>query len=179
MKCQKCNKREATTHLTRIVNGYKEELHLCSECAAHSQEYEDMKADMNVGFSDFLLGLIGGNKKKQAAAISPTEQNTDVCPTCHMTFSDFLNTGKLGCGDCYSAFRNRLIRPIKQIHGTYEHTGKVPVRGGGNVVREKKISKLDSELNAAVMIQDFETAAKLRDEIKSMTASGGEDAKEA
>ena len=99
MKCQKCNKREATTHLTRIVNGYKEELHLCSECAAHSQEYEDMKADMNVGFSDFLLGLIGGNKKKQAAAISPTEQNTDVCPTCHMTFSDFLNTGKLGCGD--------------------------------------------------------------------------------
>ena len=67
MKCQKCNKREATTHLTRIVNGYKEELHLCSECAAHSQEYEDMKADMNVGFSDFLLGLIGGNKKKQGS----------------------------------------------------------------------------------------------------------------
>ena len=96
-----------------------------------------------------------------------------------MTFSDFLNTGKLGCGDCYSAFRNRLIRPIKQIHGTYEHTGKVPVRGGGNVVREKKISKLESELNAAVMKQDFETAAKLRDEIKSMKASGGEDAKEA
>ena len=46
-------------------------------------------------------------------------------------------------------------------------------------MREIKISKLESELNAAVMKQDFETAAKLRDEIKSMKASDGEDAKEA
>lgn len=180
MKCQKCNKREATTHLTKIVNGYKEELHLCSQCAAKSQEYEEMKADMNVGFSDFLLGLIGGNKKKQPSAIGTSEQNVDVCPTCHMTFGDFLNTGKLGCGDCYSAFRNRLVRPIKQIHGTFEHTGKVPVRGGGDVVREKKISKLESELNAAVMKQDFETAARLRDEIKAMKSNNDNDsAKEA
>ncbi|MDO5311271.1 MAG: UvrB/UvrC motif-containing protein [Clostridia bacterium] len=166
MKCQKCGKREATTHMTKIINGYKEEMHLCSECAAESAEYKSMKSDMNVGIGDFLLGIIGGNKNKQAAGLS--EHNSDVCPTCHMTYADFLNTGKLGCGDCYTAFESRLMRPIRQIHGTCEHVGKVPVRGGGGVVLSKKISKLEEQLNAAVLKQDFETAAKLRDEIKDL-----------
>ena len=33
---------------------------------------------------------------------------------------------------------------------------------------DKKITKLESELNAAVLKQDFETAARLRDEIKDL-----------
>lgn len=170
MKCQRCNKNEATTHLTGIINGYKEEIHLCSECAAQSDEYNDIKSDMNVGLSDFLLGLIGGNKKKPAQ-VQEAEKMMDVCPTCNMTYSQFLKSGKLGCGDCYSVFGQRLLRPIKQIHGTFEHTGKVPVRGGGDVVTAKKISKLESELNAAVLKQDFENAAKIRDEIAELKKS--------
>lgn len=170
MKCQRCNKNEATTHLTKIINGYKEEIHLCSECAAQSDEYNDIKSDMNVGLSDFLLGLIGGNKKKPVQ-VQETEKMMDVCPTCNMTYSQFLKSGKLGCGDCYSVFGQRLLRPIKQIHGTFEHTGKVPVRGGGDVVTAKKISKLESELNAAVLKQDFENAAKIRDEIAELKKS--------
>ena len=57
MKCEKCNKREATTHLTKIVNGYKEEHHLCSECAANSPEYKQMESSMNFGIGDFLTGM--------------------------------------------------------------------------------------------------------------------------
>ncbi len=34
MRCEHCNEREATTHIKKIINGNKTELHLCSECAA-------------------------------------------------------------------------------------------------------------------------------------------------
>ena len=165
MKCEKCGKRDATTHLTKIVNGYKEEHHLCSECAAGSPEYSEMKSNMNFGIGDFLSGIFTGGK--QQTSING-EHGLDICPTCNMPYSDFLKTGKLGCSDCYSTFRNRLKRPLKQIHGTFEHIGKSPKRNGGKFMLDKKISVLESELNAAVLKQDFETAAKLRDEIKAL-----------
>ncbi len=165
MKCEKCNKREATTHLTKIVNGYKEEHHLCSECAANSPEYKQMESSMNFGIGDFLTGMFSSPKKQPTIG---GDIESGVCPTCGMPYSEFLSTGKLGCGDCYGTFRNRLERPLRQIHGTAEHIGKAPVRGGGEVMLDKKITKLESELNAAVLRQDFETAARLRDEIKDL-----------
>ena len=39
MVCQECNQRPATLHFTKIVNGEKEEFHLCEKCA---QEKGDM-----------------------------------------------------------------------------------------------------------------------------------------
>lgn len=164
MKCEKCNKREATTHLTKIVNGYKEEYHLCAECAAESSEYKQIESNMNFGIGDFLTGIFNTPKKQHI----PSENEIGVCPTCGMSYSEFLNKGKLGCGDCYNVFKNRLERPLKQIHGNAEHIGKLPVRGGGGVMLDKKLAKLESELNAAVLKQDFETAAKLRDEINDL-----------
>lgn len=168
MKCQKCNKREATTHMTKIINGHKEELYLCSECAATSKEYKEMKSSMNIGLGDFLTGMFTGGKQTSIA-----EPSTDVCPTCHMPYSVFLKKGKLGCGDCYEAFSSRIKRPLKQIHGSTEHMGKVPKRSGGELMIGRKISALEAELNAAVLKQDFETAAKLRDEIRDMKAQQG------
>ena len=167
MKCQKCGKKEATAHITKIVNGYKEEMHLCSECASYSAEYKEMKSNMNFGISDFLTGMFTGGKQSAIGG----ERTSDICPICHMPYSEFLKKGKLGCGDCYSAFNAKLRRPLKQIHGTFEHIGKVPKRIGGNLLVGKKIASLESELNAAVLRQDFESAAKLRDEIKELKNS--------
>lgn len=173
MKCQKCNKREATTHITKIVNGYKEEQYLCAECAAKSADYKEMKDTMNFGIGDFLTGMFTGTNKQSGLS----EAALDVCPVCHMPYNDFLKKGKLGCGECYDAFKNRIKRPLKQIHGTFEHIGKVPKRGGGELRMVKRISELQAELNSAVLRQDFESAAKLRDEIRDIKAqNSGEEA---
>ncbi len=165
MKCDRCKKREATTHLTRIVNGYKEEYHLCPECAKGSHEYNDIKNGINLGLGGFLSGMF--SNKHQGSL----EGDTDICPTCNMPYSEFLQKGKLGCGDCYLTFKNRIKKPLKQIHGTFEHTGKAPKRCGDAIMLDKKISKLEAEMYTAVQKQDFETAAKLRDEINSLKAS--------
>ena len=85
-----------------------------------------------------------------------------------MAFEEFLRKGRLGCGECYTAFRTKLERPLKQIHGTSEHLGKVPSRMGGTLKRDRQISSLEKELNEAVMKQDFEKAAEIRDKIKEI-----------
>ena len=169
MKCEICKKREATTHITKIVNGYKKELHICSECAANSEEYKEMNMGMNFGIGDFLTGIFSSGKSQ---GIPSAEQEKVVCPTCNMPYSEFLKTGKLGCGDCYSIFKSRIVRPIRQIHGTHEHIGKAPERIGGSLMLSRRISELEAKLNAAVLKQDFENAAKLRDEIKALKDKG-------
>lgn len=164
MKCQKCHEREATSHMTEIINGKKQELHLCSECAAKSAEFQSMKLGMGFGIGDFLGGIFSAPKAKNIG----TSVLTDTCPLCGMSFDDFLKKGRLGCGECYSIFKNRLERPLKQIHGTCEHVGKIPSRTGGSLKKERRIAALEADLNAAVMKQEFEKAAELRDKINEL-----------
>ncbi|MBQ2613840.1 MAG: UvrB/UvrC motif-containing protein [Clostridia bacterium] len=173
MKCQKCQMREATSHMTEVINGVKQELHLCSECAAASPEFQAMKHGMDFGIGDFLGGIFGGKSKSIAGESAPQKM---VCPDCKMPFEEFLQKGRLGCGTCYSVFRNRLERPLKQIHGTCEHIGKVPSRMGESLRVDRQISHLEQELNAAVMKQEFEKAAQLRDQILELKQQNQEEA---
>jgi len=54
MLCQNCNKREATIHITRIVNGKKTTQHLCGKCAAELGLAPGAGAPFP-GFEDFGL----------------------------------------------------------------------------------------------------------------------------
>ncbi len=174
MKCQRCHEREATTHMTEIHNGKKQELHLCSACAAQSPELQTMKSGMDFGIGDFLGGIFGGSKVKTLN--HEPQQKTRVCPDCGMPFEYFLQKGRLGCGGCYEAFRGYLERPLHQIHGTCEHVGKVPSRMGGTLQLNRKLAKLETALHTAVAKQEFEKAAKLRDQIIACKAEAGEEA---
>ncbi len=173
MKCQKCQVREATNHITEIINGKKQELHLCQECAAKSEEFQEMKAGFDFGIGDFLGGIFGGKQKSLSSEAA--FKNETVCPACGMPFEDFVRKGRLGCGECYSVFRSRLDRPLRQIHGTCEHMGKVPSRMGGTLQIGRQISKLENELSAAVLKQEFEKAAELRDKINELKKKESEE----
>ena len=148
MKCQKCQVREATSHITEVINGKKQELHLCSQCAAESPEFQAMKQNVDFGIGDFLGGIFGSKPKTLNGEGTP---RSSACPDCGMPFEEFLQKGRLGCGTCYSVFRNRLERPLRQIHGTCDHLGKIPSRIGGTLKAERQVSQLEAELNAAVM----------------------------
>lgn len=173
MKCQKCQAREATNHITEIINGQKMELHLCAECASQSEEFQGLKSGFDFGIGDFLGGIFGGKQKSVGG--EAVLKAGGVCPVCGMPFEDFLRMGRLGCGECYSVFRHRLERPLRQIHGTCEHVGKVPARKGGALRRDRQLSRLEAELNAAVLKQEFEKAAELRDQINDLRAQEGKE----
>ena len=42
MLCQKCNRNEATIHVTRIIYGKEAEYHYCSHCAVDTEKYHSI-----------------------------------------------------------------------------------------------------------------------------------------
>ena len=89
-----------------------------------------------------------------------------------MTFEDIAQSGKVGCAKCYQTFKSLLAPSLKRIHGNTQHTGKVPSSAGEMVKKQNEIKRLKEELNQMIAQQNFEEAAKLRDQIRAMESEG-------
>src|SRR3989338_5264700 len=98
MKCDLCEKK-ATVHLTEIVDGQVTEMHLCEECARE----KSVQMEQQFGLADLLAGLSDFGKQTQEV-----EQVVLKCPNCSMSYDDFRKFGRLGCGQCYEAFKTHL-----------------------------------------------------------------------
>jgi protein arginine kinase activator len=98
------------------------------------------------------------------------------CEVCGLTFDDFRQKGEFGCSDCYVTFREELKPILRRIQGDVIHKGKVPKRAGGTLSIKREIEKLRDNLKELVAKEEYEKAAKVRDEIKKLEAqSGGEE----
>lgn len=158
MLCDICGKKEATVHLTEIINDQMTKLHLCEECAKKKGE----EMEEHFGLADLLAGLADlGSPLKTA------EEKKLKCNSCGLTYTDFKKIGKLGCGDCYETFKSYLVPLFKRIHGSDAHLGKIPHKKRKLPKRMKvDIEELKRRLKRAVELEEFEEAVKLRDEIK-------------
>ncbi|CDF58932.1 protein-arginine kinase activator protein McsA [Thermobrachium celere] len=170
MLCQRCNQKEANVHITKIINGVKTELHLCDECAKQSEDI-NVNFPINFGMPMSFQNILDGFVEMLGGA--PKTYEEEVCPVCKMTFNDFRNKGRLGCGRCYSAFSQKITPIIKRVHGNIEHTGKVPARTGGELKLRRDIQRLKEELKIAINKEEYEKAAKLRDEIRYLESKLG------
>lgn len=160
MLCQNCGKHEATTHIKRIVNGAATEAHLCADCA-RSLGYQNAFSDFGFGFSDMLSSFF------EPVGIGALSNSVLRCEKCGCSFNDIVKSGKIGCADCYETFYDKLMPSIERIHGRTRHEGKI---ANGSPVQKKnsRLEELKEQLQSAVDLQDYETAAKLRDEIKAL-----------
>jgi protein arginine kinase activator len=166
--CQDCKKREATVHLTQIINNEKIALALCKECASARGFHPPLE---NVPFP---LAQILENLAQSVPQGSKAEPMPSLtCPNCHLTFEDFTRQGRFGCGECYRAFRPRLEGIMRKIHGASLHRGRAPIAGaeaesGDRPIPVKEEERLETELHKAIEAEDFERAAELRDKLKSI-----------
>ena len=160
MLCDICGKNQATVHLTEIVDDQMAELHLCEACAR--QKSENMEQQFGLG--DFMAGLVDIGKPAQEK-----EDTTLKCKKCGLVYSDFKKIGRLGCSECYAAFKKHLGPLLKRIHGSTQHLGKVPLKEtkvSGRKVMD--LNHLKEKLQKAIEIEAFEEAARLRDLIKEL-----------
>jgi protein arginine kinase activator len=166
MKCDSCNK-PATVHLTEIKNGKKIEKHLCEQCAAQS---EGLSTKSHMPINELLTNFVMAH-----SGLQNKQQEGLVCEQCGVTWSDFRQSGLLGCEHDYTTFEKEMTPLLQRAHeGAAHHVGKVPTRRGGSGVPVKKtadLTKLRKELARAVETEDYERAAKLRDQIRQ--AEGG------
>ncbi|HSV15693.1 MAG TPA: UvrB/UvrC motif-containing protein, partial [Tepidisphaeraceae bacterium] len=157
MKCDSCNK-PATVHLTEIKNGKKIEKHLCEQCAAQS---EGLSTKSHMPINELLTNFVMAHSGLQSK-----QQEGLVCDQCGVTWSDFRQSGLLGCEHDYTIFEKEMTPLLQRAHeGAAHHVGKVPTRRGGTGVPVKKtadLTKLRKELARAVETEDYERAAKLR-----------------
>ncbi len=155
MLCTNCGKNQATVHIKRTINGVTKEYMLCQECAA--------KSEFTSSFSDFDSLL------KSAFSFAPRNIQTKrkACPSCGSTLSSISDSGKLGCAQCYEVFAEELKPTIARMHANavYVTGGSIP---HNEKKEENKLEKLKLQLSKAVQEENYELAAKLRDEIREL-----------
>jgi len=157
MICDICHKNEATILYSVIINNQKTELHLCNKCAAEkglikSTQYLNLKEFLPLPFRD-------------------SEAEKLRCSHCGLTYKDFLETARLGCSECYRAFRKKIEPLLRKIHGSTQHIGKLAPAKLKKHEKESTILNLKEHLKKAIESESYEEAARIRDELKKLKSS--------
>ena len=199
MLCSMCHKNEAVICYTEIVNGVRKEQYLCPECAAKLTSFGSDVSGLTPGnlLAGLLTSVLG---QTGIAADEDAKKTNLVCPKCGMTYNEFLKYSKFGCPECVHTFGFLLDDYLKKIQGSCEHCGKrydgqetvfVPdlaaVTGQkaadtadkmtntppAAVITEtdgEAVALLKTRLAKAIREEEYEEAARLRDEIRALTA---------
>lgn len=175
MNCDICGCDSPSVHLTEIIDGKVRKLHLCADCA----EKSGVNIQDPASIPDILLGLTS-----QAARMEDGDDKH--CAACHMRWSDYKKSSRLGCPACYASFYGELQPLLEAMHKGIAHKGKasagravaaapavpspaVPAPSVGSSLVELK-----QRLAAAVAAEDYEQAAFVRDQIQRAEAPTGE-----
>ena len=118
-----------------------------------------------------MQALLGAILSTIAGKLQEADEETPdiVCPKCGETYAEFQKTGMLGCAECYQAFRKELAPVITRVQGRTQHAGRRPPVSEEEQARQTRMEELRSLMEAAVAEENFEEAARLRDELRAMT----------
>lgn len=163
MLCDLCKKNEAVMRYTEVRDNRNTEYNLCRECA----ELKGLAKNLNLALSslgDMLAGVIRDMITEQG------EEKTVNCPKCGLELKEFKKLGRLGCPNCYQIFGSNLQPLIKQIHGVDRHLGKPASKSGKDrgYAPISRAEQLRQELQTAVLHEEYEKAADLRDKIRQL-----------
>jgi len=181
MTCDLCAKNEATVYLTEMIDDQTRELHLCEPCAREkgketAKQFAALGAGeipelLGGGLAELLAGLADFGTKVEGAGA----KTQPACPRCGMAYEDFRRVGRLGCGNCYEAFRRYLAPLLKRIHGSTQHVGRTPAAVKPQAAAaasspKEELGHLKQELKETIAAEDFEKAARLRDRVRALEA---------
>ena len=177
MLCTNCNKNEAELNIPAIINGVPAEFNLCMECSQNMikdvapvsidnlikgvvKSIHSMTGGV-VPVGSIKLGAITNHKQKRRKASGP-------CLVCDLTYEEFKSSGKLGCEACFRVFSKEIVALIENVQGSTKHEGKFPKRFGTVMRQQREVSNLRTNLERAINDENFEEAARLRDQIRDL-----------
>ena len=180
MLCQSCKQNPATVHVTEIdhtclptadapakgepapvnesvpIHKVREQ-HLCEACAAAAK----LPHSAAKGVAEIW-------KLLQASSTRGKRESGVACPECGMSLMEFRQKGRLGCPKDYEVFGAQLHDLLERIHGSARHVGRVPGVDEAAVQRLQRVSQLQHQLESAIRDEAYESAAKLRDELRTL-----------
>lgn len=145
MKCERCGQKEATFYYKSNVNGKVTEVHLCPDCAAElgytDKLYQSFRPMRRSFFDPFsLLEDFGMLSSRMTEFPAPLEE---------------------------------AVRTAAAADGGAEptaHTGLVDQAEAERLQKERQRNSLQNRMKAAIDSENFEEAARLRDELKKLSA---------
>ena len=168
MLCQKCNMKNATSHIHYVLNGVVRDMYLCSDCAKEYHSTQNFDGDV----FKMLSSLLNENISNVKTSVK--------CDCCGVDFNEIRHTGKVGCANCYKVFESQLAPTIVRIHGKTVHIGKKPQTSESTFKspkeepsvdpKKQRIKELKEQMAEAIKNEEFEKAAELRDLIKAEEA---------
>ena len=163
-KCRRCTK-PATLHVTEIREGKAAIVHLCDTCA---REYLDQGQEDETS-------AISSNLASKLDELMGTTESPAVCPNCGISFNEFRESGRFGCSQDYTEFMAELLPLLENIHEEVEHKGKRPRSTVVGTEEQGQLIQLRNAQRFAIEEEDYETAARLRDEIAALENALRED----
>ena len=193
MKCQHCHKNEAEVHIVEVVEGRRLSVWLCAECSEAEQWRAPEFGGRGSSVGDpaarfdgmFMPGPEGLGPAMESETLASFLGRTDPeartaaddaapCPHCGHTWVRFQQSSRLGCARCYTAFRARLVPLLAGFHRHASHLGKTPASGRGRDNKLVELTRLRIAMEKAIVGEDFETAARLRDTMRGLEDSATE-----
>jgi len=121
-----------------------------------------------------------------------------VCPVCKTSYGEFVKKSKFGCADCYEVFELLMEDHIKNLQGSSNHRGKRPMKKRSEALAKaaeaaeasvdvtvcddegeenrvdgaksatEQIEELKQQLQVVLFEEEYEEAARIRDEIRAL-----------
>ena len=157
MKCDICGKHEAVLFIESVEGHKISKQKLCMNCA--------MKMADNVMTELLPIASILGGLNIPGLSLTLNKKSFK-CPHCNKSLEEIEKTHIVGCETCYKTFKD-FIDPIIFTSGyALPYKGSYPKPLQHYSDHRKRLKLLKSQLQDAVNTEDFENAAKVRDELK-------------
>ncbi len=172
MICERCKNKEASFFYNETINGKKKSVALCADCAAEGEKNGEFSllGHSYVGLQNpfesvnSIFGSLFGYPQLGKTPVGEVKR----CRLCAASFNDLVSAGKVGCPECYRTFAKELEKTVSRIHGTVLHTGSAPERYKSVREKKNKVETLKAELKASIEAENYERAAEIRDELRSL-----------
>jgi protein-arginine kinase activator protein McsA len=150
MRCDFCGHREAAivVYLAQGETEAQNKLFLCRRCATHISVVRL-----------FEQGLKRGPIRSER---SLNRHKTKRCPFCLLPLSSFLESGRLGCPYCYSAFSREIEKWTKDGQAGRVHRGSAPWRFLQKKKIRESLSQALQDFERCVAEENYERAGRLK-----------------
>ena len=162
MLCDSCKERDAVVQVTQVTDPPVRQLNLCEKCAAE-RGIETHVTMPKQPLTDFIQAV----QQKQLLA---GRREVALHLLQGSTLRDFRNTSGSGARTATAAFEANLRDLLRDVHGNFEAPGQaLPSACAGRRRRGRRVAtELRDRLRRAIEQEQFEEAAKLRDQLKVM-----------
>ena len=140
MKCQHCGKNEATFYFKSNINGEVRQVHLCQECAVELGYTEKIRG----GFRP--MNLFAGDE----------------------FFARTVNPWAPLFGGLGARLLTEFPSPVEAEEKAAPAADLLSGQEQEEMKKQRQKNALEAQLKAAVAAEDFEAAAKLRDELRQL-----------